>query len=275
MKSLTAGLLLLLSVAATADDTDRVESLRYNPRERTGSGIAALENGDLEKAIEHLETAHRLDNGSPITAFNAGTVRLLAGDEHAADRLEEAAAIAPESLQPAALYNLGNAKLAAQDPAATLDAYKQVLRLDQTHLEAKFNLEVAQRLLEQQQQQQQDQEQQQGDSSEQEEQQQQQDDQQQSQEPEQEPGEEPEEQDGSGQQEEEQQPEPQTGPETESEPGPEQEREQPLPDFEDQEDMTAEQAAAILEAVENLEREQRRQQAQERARRRSKSGKDW
>ena len=264
MKSLAAGLLLFLSAGATPDETDRVESLRFNPRERTGSGISALENGDLETAVEHLETAHRLDNGSPITAFNAGTARLLAGDENAADRLEEAAAAAPESLQPAALYNLGNAKLAAQDPAAAVDAYKQVLRLDQSHMEAKFNLEVAQRMVDEQQQ---DQQQQQDKSSEQEEQQQQQDDQQQSQEPEQDPSEEPEDQDGSGQEEEEQQPEPQTEPE--------QEREQPLPGFENQEDMTAEQAAAILEAVENLEREQRRQQAEERARRRSKSGKDW
>jgi Ca-activated chloride channel family protein len=265
MKSLAAGLLLFLSAGATPDDTDRVESLLFNPRERTGSGIEALENGDLETAVEHLETAHRLDNGSPITAFNVGTARLLAGDENAANRLEEAAAIAPQFLQPAALYNLGNAKLAAQDPAAAVDAYKQVLRLDQSHMEAKFNLEVAQRLLDEQQKKQQQDQQQQQDSSEQEEQQQQQGDQQQSQEPEQEDP--SEEQEGSGQEEEEQQPEPQTGPE--------QERKQPLPGFENQEDMTAEQAAAILEAVENLEREQRKQQAEERARRRSKSGKDW
>ena len=36
-------------------------------------------------------------------------------------------------------------------------------------------------------------------------------------------------------------------------------KERPLPQFEDQKDMTAEQAAAILQAVENLERQQRRE----------------
>ncbi len=39
--------------------------------------------------------------------------------------------------------------------------------------------------------------------------------------------------------------------------------------------MSAKQAAAILEAVENLERDERRRQAAERARKQSKKGKDW
>lgn len=39
--------------------------------------------------------------------------------------------------------------------------------------------------------------------------------------------------------------------------------------------MTAEQAAAILQSVENLERQQRRDQASERAQSRAKVAKDW
>jgi hypothetical protein len=39
--------------------------------------------------------------------------------------------------------------------------------------------------------------------------------------------------------------------------------------------MTAEQAAALLDAVEDLERRQRQERAAERARRRTDRGKDW
>jgi hypothetical protein len=39
--------------------------------------------------------------------------------------------------------------------------------------------------------------------------------------------------------------------------------------------MSAQEAAALLEAVENLERQQRRKQAAERAQERAAHGKDW
>ena len=48
-----------------------------------------------------------------------------------------------------------------------------------------------------------------------------------------------------------------------------------MPQFEDQKDMTAEQAAAILQAVENLERQQRREQARALARAKTSVEKDW
>jgi Ca-activated chloride channel family protein len=259
MRSLVAGLLLFLSAGAETEESSRLETLRYNPRERTLSALSALEQGDVGTALELLEAASRLDQDDPLTAFNSGTAKLIAGREEAATRLEEAAAVAPDHLQPAVQYNLGNARLAEQDPAKAIDAYKQALRLDPGHMEAKFNLEVAQRLLEQQRQQkqeQQEQQQQSQDSSGEQNEPRQQEDQQQDQDAEQEPEQEPGEQQGSDSEQEQQQ-------------------DHPLPDFEDQEDMTADQAAAILEAVENLEREQRRRQAEERARRRAKSGKDW
>lgn len=262
MRLLIAALMLLASEAAAAEDGDRLEALRYNPRERTSAGIAALEQGDTGTAVERFESASRLEPANPIASFNAGTARLISGEEGAAARLEEAAALAQQDLQPAIHYNLGNARLAEQNPSAAIEAYKQVLRLDPQHMDAKFNLEVAQRLLKQQQQQQQQQQDQQEQKQNQQQsesqpdqQPQEQTEQQPQEQPEQEPQEQPEQQQGSA-----------------SEDG---QRERPLPDFEDQEDMTAEQAAAILEAVESLEREQRRKQAAERSRRRAASGKDW
>jgi Ca-activated chloride channel family protein len=258
MRSLAAGVLLFLAAGGGAGDDSRLEALRFNPRERTQSGLNALERGDAAAALERFEAASRLDPDNPITVFNTATASLIAGEEGASARLEEAIALAPEGLQPIAHYNLGNARLGEENPAAAIDAFKQALRLAPRHMEAKFNLEVAQRLLEQQQeqeQQNQDESQQQQDQEEQEQQDESQPDQEPDEEPQEEPGEEPEDQQGSGSQ--------------------DHEKDRPLPDFEDQQDMTAEQAAAILEAVENLEREQRRQQAEERSRRRAKSGKDW
>jgi hypothetical protein len=48
-----------------------------------------------------------------------------------------------------------------------------------------------------------------------------------------------------------------------------------LPRFRELPDMTAEQAAALLEAVENLERQQRRRAAAQGQRRRAETGEDW
>lgn len=270
MKPVLAALAIFFGAAIVLAEGSSGERLRYNTRERTLRGIAALQDGDVERAVEHLETASRLDQDSPVTAFNAATAKLIAGHEDAAVRLEEAAALAPPELQPAIQYNLGNARLAGQDPAAAIDAYKQTLRLDPGHMEAKFNLELAQRLLEEQQKQQ-EQEQQSQPSDQQQKQQEQ---------PEQQPGEQEEKEEQSGEQQEEKEEQPGEQQEQEQEPdqgesGENEPQKRPLPDFEDQEDMTAEQAAAILEAVEGLEREQRRKQAEERARRRARTGKDW
>ena len=48
-----------------------------------------------------------------------------------------------------------------------------------------------------------------------------------------------------------------------------------LPQFRNQPDMNAQEAASVLSAVENLERQQRRDQAAKRARQQSAKGKDW
>jgi len=48
-----------------------------------------------------------------------------------------------------------------------------------------------------------------------------------------------------------------------------------LPQFRNQPDMNGREAASVLSAVENMERQQRRDQAAKRARQRSAKGKDW
>jgi tetratricopeptide (TPR) repeat protein len=220
----------------------------HNARARTESGIKAQQEGEAAVAGEALGTALGLAPADPLVQFNAGTASLMGAGAEAVPLLQAAAESASPALQPTAYYNLGNAFLAGQDAEGAIGSYKQSLRLDPTNLDAKHNLELAQKLLEQQQQQQ-EQEQEQDEEQEQNEQEQQQQEQ---------------EQDQQGEQEEQpqnQQPQ-------------EQPSDSPLPDFEEQPDMTAEQAAAILEAVENLEREQRRKQALEQMKK-AKKERDW
>ena len=162
-----------------------------------------------------------------------------------------------------------NADVKEAQPA--IDAYKSALRAQSDLPNAKRNLELALRLLEEQQRQQ---EQQQKDSQDQQNQQQkpgggQGQDQKpdQDQQPKPDPRQPPDPQ----------QEAPQSGGAAEGQPqaGQPPPNERPLPQFEDQKDMTAEQAAAILQAVENLERQQRREQARALARAKTTVEKDW
>ena len=248
-----------------------LEPYRFNARERTSRALAAWEKGRPEDAVAPLDSALRLQPGDPLVEFNAGTAHLGAKQPDAAKLLEQAAKHAPPALAADALYNLGNARLSAKDARGAIDAYKGALRAQPDLGNAKRNLELALRLLEEQQrQQEQQQKDQQNDPSR---------DQQQKQ------------QGGEGEGEDPQQkPEPQQPPKSDSgqnpqqpdpsqqgqpQPGGQPPPERPLPQFQDQQDMTAEQAAAILQAVENLERQQRRDQARAVARAKTSVEKDW
>lgn len=255
--------------AAASAPAPALEAYRFNPRERTSRALAAWEKGRPEEAVAPLDSALRLRPGDPLVEFNAGTAHLGAKRPDAASLLEQAAKHAPPELAADALYNLGNARLSAKDARGAIDAYKGALRARPELGDAKRNLELALRLLEEQQKQQQQQQQnRQGQQSGQND-------------PSQ--GEQEKPQDGQGKEDEtkgksdpqaDQQPQ---DPSQQGEPqageGPR--RERPLPQFRDQEDMTAEQAAAILQAVEHLERQQRRDQARAVARAKTSVEKDW
>jgi tetratricopeptide (TPR) repeat protein len=285
----------------------------YNPRERTAAAIDSLARHDGKAAVAAADTAHRLAAGDPLASYNAGSARLAAGtgdsggspgsrDARAAPRpgngrtaprpgderalaqaaeplLEEAVRGAGADLAVAASYNLGNARLAAGDYAGAIEAYKQTLRAAPSAGDAKFNLELALRA-------------------------------QQRQPPNpprgvgprggggrprpgergqtageggsgggganQQPGRQPDQhapapaqdrsQGQSGQA--------QTAQGLHGQPSPLAGR-QPLAGYQDQPEMSASEAAAVLEAVQNLERQQRRQAAARLARQRAANGEDW
>ncbi len=153
MTGLIAGGLLILgaSTGSWLDLPAKIERWLFNPRERTEHAIESIEEGDAEAASEALDTAARLAPTDPLARFNAGTGRLLAERQDAVEELQEATGMAPAELLPRALYNLGNAQLGAEDPAAAVESLKSSLRLAPDQADAKHNLELALRALEEQQ----------------------------------------------------------------------------------------------------------------------------
>lgn len=266
MKTLPLLLPLLLAAGVTppAPPTPSTppgwsDRLAFNARERTARGLAELEAQRPTEAVGAFDAALRLAPDEPLARYNAGSGHLAAGDPDAAALLEQATEAAPPELAPAAWYNLGNARLSGSNPQGAVDAYREALLRQPDFAAAKHNLELALRELERQRQEQQKQQEQQ-----QQEQQKKQEQQKRQGEGEQKPEEQP--------------PQPQSGqdqPQQGDQGDQGQDRQRPLPRFQDQKDMTAEQAAAILQAVENLERQQRREQALERARTKSPVEKDW
>ncbi len=271
-------------------DPPLADRLGWNPRERTATGIAALAGDRAGEAAAAFDTAWRLAPDSPVAAFNAGSARLAAGRPDALPALEAAAraALAAEgagTLATDALYNLGNARLAAGDAAGAVEAFTAALRRDGARLDAKHNLELALRRLDEQRQQPEstrppggeaDETQPEGEGD---------GDTADSGEPGDDPGA-PRPDDGATSGAARPQPAPATaaepsanaspgGANRDDAPGPAPRREAPLPDFRDQPGMSAEQAAALLAAVENLERQQRLDRARAARRERAEVEKDW
>lgn len=263
---LSAPLVALLAVAqpsasppsTPSDAASALERLEWNARERTAAGRSALEAGRGPEAIPAFDTALRLAPADPIARFNAGTARLGGDPGSALALLEQAAASAPPELAPSAWYNLGNGRLATGNAQGAVDAYVEALRRQPEHANAKVNLELALRELARQRAHEEQQEgpRQPGES------------QQERQQAQAGAGSEgPSErsrQQASDRAEQPQPSEPRPTP-GEAAQNPSGQGQRSLPQFHDLPDMTAEQAAAILRAVENLERQQRRERAAKQA----------
>jgi hypothetical protein len=275
-----------------------LERCLYNPRERTAAAIAGVERGDGKAAVAAADTAQRLAPGDPLTSFNAGSARLTAASAGSAsgagksdaagiDRqlareaeplLEQAVKAAGPDLAVPASYNLGNARLAAGDFAGAVEAYKQALRTAPGSADAKYNLELAWREQQRQQRAQRALGPRGGGGR-----------------PREGQSQETAGQGGSGAAGGSPQPSPradQRGPSPQQgqrqgqsgqaqtaeglrgQPSPLSGR-RPLTGYQDQPEMSASEAAAVLEAVQNLERQQRRQAAARLARQRAANGEDW
>lgn len=249
-----------------------------NPRSSMNRAIDSYEAGQPKDAVRPADTAARLAPNDPLVQYDAGTVHLGAGDEgKATEMLEKAAAKAPRPLASRAFYNLGNARFAAKDTAGAIASYKQALLRDPGYADAKHNLELA---LRQQQKERKNSGGSKGASG------QKQGQQGQSKKPgadnpadpndprrsdANDPG--PSKRQGEGNQKQGQQGEQGNDP---RQPSPGQGGgDSRLPRFRNQPDMNAREAASLLQAVENLERQQRQREAARRARMAGIKEKDW
>ncbi|MEX2570809.1 MAG: tetratricopeptide repeat protein [Gemmatimonadota bacterium] len=118
------------------------------------------EQGDLESAERAYRVLLADDGTDPTLHYNLGTVLLRQGRfDEAREHLARAATSVDQSLGGAAAYNLGNTDLepVAADPGApgraerlrrAIEAYKAALREDPEDDDARWNLELARRLLE-------------------------------------------------------------------------------------------------------------------------------
>ena len=236
----------------------------YNPRERVEKAM----EGDPKEAVRPADTALRLAPDDPLVQYDAGTAHLGAGHgRKAAAILEKAAKGAGPELSQAAHYNLGNARLDMGDAAGAVQAYKQVLRAAPGNQNAKYNLEIA--LREEQKQKMGGQGSPRGGRGR------------------NSKNQDPSNQQGKGKPDE----NPQQGKAPRQPPSPQQQgdpqrqgdtqqdgnqgQDDRLPQFRNQPEMSGREAASVLSAVENLERQQRRDQAAKRARQRAVRGKDW
>ena len=127
------------------------------------AGNAAYEAGDYQTALDRYREAQVEEPDQPAFAYNAGNaLHRLQQFDRAVPESQRAAASGPDEVRFRAYYAVGNHYFRQDRLREARDAYKNALKLNPSDLDAKFNLEVVQRLLDERQRQQEQQGQQPG-----------------------------------------------------------------------------------------------------------------
>jgi len=173
--------LTLMLTAVNALGEDHIDLVK--------KGNEAFENGDYKKALEYYHRAETDLPESPELDYNvAGALHKDGGYEQAVDKYTKALNTTDINLEVSAHYNLGNTYFRMEDYQNAIKSYENALSINPNDMDAKYNLELARKMLkdqmqpqQQDQQEQQQQEQEQDQQEQDQQQQQQQDDQQQDQ----------------------------------------------------------------------------------------------
>jgi hypothetical protein len=126
--------------------------------EAARDAAAAYADGRFEAATTGYEAAVLAGATRPEIVYNLGAARYRAaeGDSAAlvaaAADFERAAARAGASFRPRALYNRANMHALLGDLEAAAEGYRETLRQDPSDADARYNLELVQRLMREQQQ---------------------------------------------------------------------------------------------------------------------------
>ncbi|NIR45573.1 MAG: tetratricopeptide repeat protein [Gemmatimonadetes bacterium] len=136
-----------------------VAALGFRMLPQQEAGNRSYRRGDYPEAIERYREAIARSGGSPRLQYNLGTALSQLGDPAARERLLAALAAQSPELRARAFYNLGNALAFGSDAEgpgeeelqAAIEAYQRALLLDPEREEARWNLELAMRRLEERQ----------------------------------------------------------------------------------------------------------------------------
>jgi Ca-activated chloride channel homolog len=140
---LLAPLLLFLNACSSGPHT--VENLNRD-------GNRAYQAGDFAKALETYRRAEVLRPDLPALNYNAGNSLYRQNDfEHAVGEDQRAVHSSDPEVQDRAYYSMGNAYVKANQLREAADAYKSALRANPSDVDAKYNLEVIQRQIDEQQ----------------------------------------------------------------------------------------------------------------------------
>jgi len=249
-------------------------------RAENSEGNELYENGLYKEALNKYQEALKDSPESPILRFNSGDAQYkIEAFDKAAEAFQEALSAEDLRLRAQALYNLGNVQYRKKDLQGAIESYKEALRLNPDDLDAKHNLEYVLRELKENpppQSQQQDQNDQQQDQNDQQEQQneQQQNQDAGSQDKEDQNRDSEQQQDQEQEKQEEQQNQ-QNQPQENQEESGEQQNQQPRPESDQAEKlpMTREQAAQILQALREDQKDLLRKRTIKS--RPAAGGKDW
>ena len=240
---------LLLAAPASA--------LRFNDKlhSHVEDGNARYDESENENALSAYMRAQRADSSHAVPYFNAGDALYRMGrfDEGALEFFKATKSEA-ESVAAMGYYNLGNTFYQKGDMQSAAEAYRRSLLMDPDDEDAKHNLEVVMRLMEEQPEQQnqdQNQDQQQQDQQQQD---QQQDEQEQDEQEQEEQEQEPQQQDQQQQQEKEE----------------EQQQQRP-----EQKEISEDELERIMAAIDASDKETQEEIARQASRTRRVSGKDW
>ncbi len=124
----------------------------------------AFEQGEYQQAISEYEKVSQEQPERPEPVYNAANARYKLEDyEQALEELQQALVYTDDDdgqdLYAKSRFNIGNVFFQAEEYEQAIEEYKEVLRQDPDDVDAKHNLELALRQIEEQQQQQQEQQQ--------------------------------------------------------------------------------------------------------------------
>jgi tetratricopeptide (TPR) repeat protein len=115
-----------------------------NPAERNNEGNRLSANGNYQEAANVYHAAQVLAPDNAVIYFNSASALAASQDFEAAEAaLQQAVARGDDRLAADAWYNLGNLYFSVGDIPNAVSAYRDVLRLNPNHENARYNLEVA------------------------------------------------------------------------------------------------------------------------------------